>query len=298
MDFGKIPLSELINVDFSLPPDPAETTAVLRHSASKAETRFNIGCAKWARKDWVGKLYPPGAKDQEFLPLYAALFNSIEFNALGYKLPSKAQVQIWKDKVGAEFLFCPKFTNLITHIKRLKNTHDDVGKYLDVMSEFGDNLGPVFLLPSPQMSPKDRSTIEAFIDDLPKDIPLFLELRHPEWYLENGYDPLIYAFLRDRQRGAVITDTAGRRDCVHMHLSTPECFIRFVGNSLDKSDYFRIDAWVARLKKWKQEGLEKCYFFMHQHDELYSPELIKYLIEQLNIHCGAGLKVPETRLKA
>jgi hypothetical protein len=31
---------------------------------------------------------------------------------------------------------------------------------------------------------------------------------------------------------------------------------------------------------------------MHQHEELHSPELIKYLIEQLNKHCGTTLTPP------
>jgi uncharacterized protein YecE (DUF72 family) len=78
-----------------------------------------------------------------------------------------------------------------------------------------------------------------------------------------------------------------------MHLSTPECFIRFVGNSLHKTDYERIDEWVGRIKSWMDEGLEKCYFFMHQHEELHSPQLIKYLIEELNEKCGTDIKPPE-----
>jgi uncharacterized protein YecE (DUF72 family) len=77
-----------------------------------------------------------------------------------------------------------------------------------------------------------------------------------------------------------------------MHLSTPECFIRFVGNSLHKTDYERIDEWVGRIKSWMDEGLEKCYFFMHQHEELHSPQLIKYLIEELNEKCGTDIKPP------
>jgi hypothetical protein len=77
-----------------------------------------------------------------------------------------------------------------------------------------------------------------------------------------------------------------------MHLSTPQCFIRFVGNGLHPTDYLRIDAWVARIRQWIDQGLEDCYLFMHQHDELHSPQLIRYLIEQLNQHCGTSIKAP------
>ena len=78
-----------------------------------------------------------------------------------------------------------------------------------------------------------------------------------------------------------------------MHLSKPQCFIRFVGNALHRTDYERIDDWVQRIRQWMETGLEKCYFFMHQHEELHSPALIKYFIEQLNKHCGTSIKAPE-----
>jgi uncharacterized protein YecE (DUF72 family) len=163
-----------------------------------------------------------------------------------------------------------------------------------VVSAFGEHLGPLFLMPHPQMSVKSLTTIEEFIADIPRDVPLFLELRNEEWYKDtDGYNQELYGFLRKQKRGAVITDAAGRRDCVHMHLATPECFIRFVGNALHPTDYTRIDEWVQRLKQWMEAGLEKCYFFMHQHEELHSPELIRYLIEQMNKHCGTKIPLPK-----
>ena len=291
MDFGKVEDAELKRIDFTLPPDPTVTTEVLKKG--KGKTKFSIGCAKWGRKDWIGKLYPPKTKEKDFLEYYAKQFNSIEFNGLFYNLYSPEQVEKWISKVPKGFLFCPKFTQSITHMRRLQNAQHEVDAYLNVVAAFGKHLGPIFLMPHPQMSLKHLDTIETFISDLPKDIDMFLELRHPDWYqFPEGYDPALYNFLRKNKRGAVITDAAGRRDCVHMHLSTPECFIRFVGNALHPTDYTRIDEWVTRIKKWMEEGLEHCYFFMHQHEELHSPELIKYFIEQMNTRCGTHINAP------
>jgi uncharacterized protein YecE (DUF72 family) len=291
MEFGKLPEEELKLMDLSLPPDPPENKEVLKKG--KGKTKFYIGCAKWGRKDWIGKLYPKGTKEKDFLALYAKQFNSIEFNGFFYSTHSREQVEKWVSMVPEGFLFCPKFTQSITHLRRLKNAQNEVGAYLDVVSAFGKHLGPLFLMPHPQMSVKNLDTIEAFITDLPKDIPMFLELRHEEWYNNSqGYNPELFSFLRKNKRGAVITDAAGRRDCVHMHLATPECFIRFVGNGLHPTDYTRVDEWVQRIKQWMDAGLETCYFFMHQHEELHSPELIKYFIEQMNKHCGTKLPLP------
>jgi uncharacterized protein YecE (DUF72 family) len=291
MDFGKIPEKELKEIDFTLPPDPPENKEVLKKG--KGKTKFYIGCAKWGRKDWIGKLYPKGTKEKDFLHYYATQFNSIEFNGFFYNVHSREQVEKWVSMVPKNFLFCPKFTQSITHLRRLKNTKPEVDQFLDVVSAFGKHLGPIFLMPHPQMSVKSLDTIEEFISDMPKDIDLFLELRHEEWYTgKQGYNPELYSFLRKNKRGAVITDAAGRRDCVHMHLSTPECFIRFVGNALHPTDYMRIDDWVQRIKLWMKEGLDTCYFFMHQHEELHSPELIKYFIQQMNKHCGTDIPLP------
>jgi len=101
----------------------------------------------------------------------------------------------------------------------------------------------------------------------------------------------MFGMLENTNTGAIITDASGRRDCVHMRLTTPEAFIRFVGNGLHPTDYIRIDDWVQRIKSWLESGIQKVYFFMHQHNELHSPELAKYLIQQLNMHCG--LSIPE-----
>ena len=291
MDFGKLPENELDEIDFTLPTDPPENQAVLKKG--KGKTRFYIGCAKWGRKDWVGKFYPKGTREKDFLHYYATQFNSIEFNGFFYSPHSREQVEKWVNSVPDGFLFCPKFTQSITHLRRLKNARQEVDQFLDIVSAFGKHLGPVVLMPHPQMGIKHLEIIEEFIDDMPKDVKMFLELRHEEWYAsQQGYDPALYGFLRSHKRGTVITDAAGRRDCVHMHLSTPECFIRFVGNGLHPTDFTRIDMWVQRIKQWMEAGLDSCYFFMHQHDELHSPELIRYFIQQMNDHCGTKIAVP------
>ncbi len=292
MEFGRITSEELEKVDFTLPPDRQETTRLLA-SAKSVKPEIFVGCAKWGRKDWVGKIYPKGTKEGEFLNHYAQHFNCIELNATFYRMPTVEQTQGWRSKVGSDFKFCPKFTDQITHIKRLKDVKEATDRFLEGISGFKENLGPIFLMPHPGMAPKTQDTIEAFIQSLPKDIKLFVEFRHPEWFTNENAFQSAFSMLEKNKAGAVITDASGRRDCVHMRLTTPEAFIRFVGNGLHPSDYTRIDDWVQRIKHWMTQGIERVYFFMHQHEELHSPELSKYLIEQLNKHCGLSIPVPK-----
>jgi uncharacterized protein YecE (DUF72 family) len=175
----------------------------------------------------------------------------------------------------------PKFTDKISHLKRLKDAQDLTDQFLDGISGFGENLGPVFLMPHPGMGPKTLEVIESFIQSVPKDIKLFIELRHAQWFSDPEAFKAIFDMFEKNKTGSIITDVSGRRDCLHMRLTTPEAFIRFVGNSLHPTDYVRVDDWVQRIKLWIDKGLESVYFFMHQHEEIYSPELCKYAIEKM-----------------
>ena len=291
MDFGRIEAAQIADVDFCLPQDTRLTTAVLRAARKDEKPKVYVGCAKWGRPDWVGKIYPPKTKSADFLKVYAHQFNSIELNSVYYNLPTPQGIRKWKDMVGDDFLFCPKFSKIITHNKRMQNVAAELDHYLNAIYELGNNLGPLFLMPEPFMGPKYKPVIEQFIQSLPDDITLFVEYRQKEW-LQPQNAAESFDYLKELNTGTVITDTSGRRDALHMNLTTPQAFIRFVGNGLHPTDYTRIDSWVDRIGEWLKAGLERCYFFMHQHDERYSPELCKYLIEQLNAKHGLGLQMP------
>jgi uncharacterized protein YecE (DUF72 family) len=91
----------------------------------------------------------------------------------------------------------------------------------------------------------------------------------------------------------IIVDTAGRRDMLHMRLTSSTAFVRYVGAN-HSSDYPRLDEWLQRIKTWKAQGLQELYFFVHQNIELESPLLSAYFIQKLNEEFGTALKVPQT----
>ena len=263
MDFGFVPQEQLQEVDFSLPPDSPLTQSIL--NGAKANTQVYVGCAKWGRKEWVGLIYPEKTKEVKFLDEYVKHFNSIELNAVFYNMPKKEQIRIWKEKAEAakqDFKFCPKFTRSISHIRRLKNAEEDTTRYLESISEFGSFLGNSFLQLSDNFGPKNFDVIKKYLEGLPKDFDVSVEVRHPEWYEDKIARKDFFEMLRDLGTKSVITDASGRRDCVHMELSTPDAFIRFVGNGLHPTDFARIDEWAERLKHWKDKGLKTLYFFL------------------------------------
>lgn len=292
MDFGKVGADALNEIDFSLPADAPGTTQLLKKVKGNKKPQVFVGCAKWGRKDWVGKIYPEKTKEADFLRHYAKHFNCIELNATFYRLPTEKQVEGWKDKVGEGFQFCPKFTDVISHFKRLKDAEEVTQAFLRGISAFGENLGPVFLQLPPNFTPKNYEALKNYLEGLPTDIQVFTELRSPKWFLEENFEH-VFSMMEHTKIGSVITDASGRRDCVHMRLTTPTAFIRFVGNGLHPTDYSRVDDWVQRIKSWMDQGIESVYFFMHQHEEIHSPELSRYVIQQLNKHCHTTIQEPQ-----
>jgi uncharacterized protein YecE (DUF72 family) len=295
MEFGRVEPEHLFDVDFTLPPDTELTINTLKDAKGSGQLQVHVGCAKWGRKEWLGKIYPPKTKEASFLDEYVKHFDCIELNATFYNVYGPDQILKWKEKAAANpgFKFCPKFSQSISHIKRLKNADDVTTKYYEGIMAFGDQLGPLFLQVGDNFTPKSMPDVKAYLESIPKDVPVFFEVRHKEWFASPDVRSDMFKMLHDLNIGAVITDASGRRDVVHMELPTPHAFIRFVGNSLHPTDYTRIDEWVERIKQWGQMGLQSVWFFMHQHDERYSPELSDYLCEKLNKELGLNLRRPQ-----
>ena len=293
MEFGRVPEIELASIDFSLPAEPDFNKMVLKGKPAK-QLRVYVGCAKWGRTEWVGKIYPPKTKEKDFLQHYVEHYNCIELNATHYKVYGEAGIRKWAEKAkGKDFLFCPKMYKGVTHFGNLKGKEFISNEFLRGILGFEKHLGPIFVQVSDSFSPKRKEELFTYLKSLPTDLQFFLEVRHPDWFVREKDKEDMFNFLKENKMGAVITDTAGRRDCAHMHITIPKTFIRYVGNSLHSSDYTRIDAWIERMKYWLDKGMEELYFFMHMHDEATSPELTVYLVDRLNKECRLDLMKPK-----
>ncbi len=286
MKFGKIENSDL--VDFSLPADHPDTTQVLK-TGTKGKTSIYLGCAKWNRTDLKG-FYPRGTKDE--LAYYSTQFNSIELNATFYNNFPVPTIQGWREKTGDGFKFFPKVHQGISHWKRLKDAKDATDEYLDGIAHLEDKLGTIFLQLPDNFGPKNWETLKAYLEAWPKNFPLAVELRNTGWYDGSWNTDQLWNVLHDLGIAHIITDSAGRRDLMHMRLSTPTAFIRYNGANV-ASDYTRLDDWLERLIQWIDEGIENIFFFIHQNVEQESPLLSAYLIEKLNAKAGTSLLVPK-----
>ncbi len=293
MDFGKVANPD--EVDLSFPDDHKETTQIIAKNHDEAASPLlSVGCAKWGRADWIGQFYPRGTKASKFLSFYAQNFNSVELNATFHRMPDAGQTRSWASQSGEGFLFFPKIHQSITHWQRLKGAERATHEFLVGIDGFADHLGTSFLQLPPNFSPKAFTALRDYLEAFPTEhYRLTVEFRHADWFGDRGTYDETFALLREQGVGAVITDTPGRRDVLHLRLTTPEAFIRFVGNNLHPTDYTRLDDWVERINEWIKTGLRRIAFFMHHPDELHSPTLITYFLQRLNERCGLSLHVPK-----
>ncbi|WP_448103488.1 DUF72 domain-containing protein [Pedobacter panaciterrae] len=296
MDYGKVLESEIPVIDFKLPPDGAQTLKTLNGLTKAIKPELYVGASKWGRKDWLGVLFPVKTKEANFLFEYAKIFDSIELNAVFYSIPSADLVEKFRRKVenagNTNFKFFPKISRTISHIKRLEDCVVPTQLFLENISRLGDMLGPCFLQMGDNFGPKNFLKLESYLKGLPTDQLFFCEVRHEEWFSNPIVRRQYFSMLAENRIGAVITDTAGRRDVAHMELSTPEVFIRFVavgGNHLEV-DFARIDDWVSRIKQWLDKGLQKAHFMINPIDELNTPELAWYAVDRFNKELNANLR--------
>lgn len=287
MKFGKVDNPEL--VDFSLPLDHPDTKTLLQKQQSATEKpKLFVGFPTW-NKAKLANFYPRGTKDE--LVYYSSQFNAIELNATFYRIFPKAQFEKWRDKTPDDFVFFPKVVQNISHWQRLKDTENVVTEMLYAIEGLEHKLGRVFLQTHNNFSPNDFSRVVEFVEKWPKSIPLAMEFRHTDWYSDKSVAEDLFQLLESNQISNIITDTAGRRDLLHMRLTTPSVFVRFTAAN-HTSDFQRLDDWIEKLANWVDLGLKEIDFFIHQNAEKENPLLASYFIEKINNKIGTELAIP------
>lgn len=295
MEFGKVMNLETVN--FALPPDHVFNARVWAAVDTTPHPEVYIGGPIWANKQYVGKIYPSNAKEKDFLNYYIRQFNTIELNLTHYQTPTPPMIAKWKQAASesphSDFTFCPKFPQVISHERMLLATELMTEEFVNAVLTLEEFLGVSFLQLPPQFGPDKWPILERYLKSLPDELHVAVEFRHPDWFKKADNWQQTLEKLYHLRRHVVINDVAGRRDVLHMGLSSPLLTLRFVANEGHPSDYTRTDAWIQRLKTWFEQGLQTAYLFIHGGgDNDTAPELIRYWVRELNKHCGLSLKEP------
>ena len=252
---------------------------------------FYIGCPAWGYKEWVGQnnFFPPKTPASEFLRLYSRKLTTVEGNTTFYAVPSADTVARWQHETLETFRFCPKIPRSISHEPRIDTRKNDTVAFIERMTGLGSRLGPIFLQLPPAFSPSQLAELEAFLAFWPTEVRLAVEVRHPDFYKEQGAE-MLNDLLRQHTTARVLMDTRPIRTGTAQEQQTLQArerkpnlplqivattdfaFVRYIGHPKMEVNEPFLDEWVEQCKQWLSQGTT-VYAFCHCPFEEHSPSI-------------------------
>jgi uncharacterized protein YecE (DUF72 family) len=159
-----------------------------------------VGTSGWQYRDWRGSFYPERLPVSQWLEHYATQFPTVENNGTFYRLAAPDTFAAWRARTPAGFLMAVKASRYLTHIRRLRDPAEPVGRLLHAATALGDRLGPVLLQLPPTMQ-ADAGALDESLKQFSAQIasvtanpsaPLrvCVEFRHDSWLTQEIRDIL------------------------------------------------------------------------------------------------------------
>ncbi|WP_433350903.1 DUF72 domain-containing protein [Microtetraspora malaysiensis] len=147
-----------------------------------------VGTSGWQYADWRDQLYT-GVPQRLWLERYGEVFATVENNNAFYRLPSLETFESWRERTPGDFVMAVKASRFLTHIKRLKDPEEPVGRLLGVAEGLGPKLGPVLVQLPPTMS-VDCERLRHCLAAFPTGVRVTVEFRHTSWWTERVRETL------------------------------------------------------------------------------------------------------------
>ena len=155
--------------------------------------KLYAGTSGWAYSQWKPAFYPPKLAAAKFLGYYSSRLNSVELNYTFRRFPTEKLLSGWIAATPPDFKFAVKANQVITHIKRLKDSEEVTSRFLASLGPLRDvgKLGPV-LFQLPPFLRCDLPRLKDFLIQLPRDFRMAFEFRHDSWFTDD-----VFAILRE-----------------------------------------------------------------------------------------------------
>jgi uncharacterized protein YecE (DUF72 family) len=172
-------------------------------SEVKGNPRVLIGTSGYSYEDWVGPVYPPGTRKEDFLSLYARSFPVVELNFSFYKQPVSSTLERMVRSTPEGFRFALKAHRSLTHEISASWERDiltfrngvaplrDAGRLSAVLLQFPYSFA---------YTPESRERLAALCGRL-EGLPLAVEFRKSDWLR-----PQVFEGLRSRGVATVNVD--------------------------------------------------------------------------------------------
>jgi len=215
-----------------------------------------IGTSGWSYKHWMGTFYPKGTKQKDRFAYYRECFKTVELNSPFYHLPPRQTFEKWKEEVPADFTYAVKASRYITHMKKLHDAGDSLGKFLDNALGLGQKLS-IILFQLPPAWEINTERLGAFLKKLPKGNRYTFEFRNETWYTDE-----VYTLLEKHNCAFCIYELAGHLSPVKV--TADYVYVRLHGPG-DKYQGSYTDAvlrqWAERCKDWAKAGKDVYVYF-------------------------------------
>jgi uncharacterized protein YecE (DUF72 family) len=253
--------------------------------AAELSATIRIGCQGWTYPDWLDVFYPPGAKQEDLLPFYSQIFDTVELDNTFYKPPKPTIARSWARHTPDDFRFAAKVPRAVTHDALLRNSAAEMAELARALEPLGDKLGPV-LVQMPGEFVRDTDNAEAlarFLREAPEALDLAVEFRDPSWHVPPTLEVL-------REHGAAVAWTQWRDLPAWCEITAPFLYVRWLGTRADISRYDRIQidrgaelvTWVDRVRR-AQDSVDEIYGYVNNHYAGHSPETVNDLKRQLGL---------------
>jgi len=208
---------------------------------SKSRCQFRIGTSGWYYQHWLKRFYPADLPKTRWFEHYAQHFDTVEINNTFYHLPKLQTIQNWHRRAPDNFLYAVKANRYITHIKKLKDTADELQRFFDAIDLLKENLGPILYQLPPSLH-KDLELLQSFLRMLPKHLPAVFEFRHKSWY-----DTDTAQLLEKHNAAFCIHDMPGKKS--PRTVTSDIIYVRFHGSTGRYSGSYS-DAELAEWADW------------------------------------------------
>ncbi len=235
---------------------------------------FRVGTSGWQYDHWKGVFYPEDLRHDEWFEHYASRFDAVEVNNTFYHLPAANTFQSWRDAGPRGFCYTLKFSRYGSHLKKLKDPKDSIGKFLERADILGDLLGPILVQLPPHWG-ADPQRLDEFLAAAPGRVRWAIEFRDADWLCEE-----IFQILRQHKAALCIHDLIADHP---YEITADWVYLRFhgAGNGGDYS-YQALSAAAQRVKDHLSDGLDvHAYFNNDAHGYAISNamDLRRYVLE-------------------
>lgn len=258
----------------------------------------------WARREWVGRYFPPAVPVGRELRAYSTWCTAAEGNTTFYGLPEPTTVARWAEDAPSDFRFLFKLPRTVTHDRRLRQAEAEVAEFLTRLEPLGPRAAPFSVQLPGSFGPDDLGVLDAFLGRLPTDRRWAVEVRHPDFASGGDQERRLNDVLASRGADRIIIDTravmAGPRETPEereAHERKPRLpvrpvaigetpVVRFIGQTAIAANPEWWAKWIPKVVEWLDEGRSPLVF-IHTPDNEAAPELCR------RFHAEVAALVPE-----